>query len=131
MATRARVLFNHIPRIMRQLPGRIDNTVRDAAGKCKTYAKDVVPVDTGALKNNIKAEPVRKRLWQVAPHTEYDIYVEFGTRKMRAQPYMRPAAEKIRKEYPNLLVETIVRVARGQGEWFAEHAPGVTVEELD
>ena len=131
MARNVRVLFNRIPRIMRQLPGRIDNTVRDAALKCETYAKDIVPYDTHALQNSIKAEPVQERLWQVAPHMEYDIYVEFGTRKMRAQPYMRPAAEKIRKEYPSLLVETIVRVARGQGEWFAEHAPGVTVEELD
>jgi HK97 gp10 family phage protein len=125
------VLFNHLPRIIRQMPGRIDDTVRDAALDCETYAKDVVPVDTGALKNSIRAEPESDKVWIVAPHTEYAIYVEFGTRKMRAQPYMRPAAEKVRKHYPDLLVDTIIKTAKGQEEWFTEHAPEVTTETFE
>ena len=129
MAGNVKVLFNHIPRIQAQAPTAIKNTVRDAALKCETYAKDVTPVDTGALRASIQAEPENATTWEVAPHTEYAVYVEFGTRKMRAQPFMRPTAEKIRKEYPGMLVETIVKVAKGQGGWFKDNAPDVSVED--
>jgi len=35
----------------------------------------------------------------VEPHTEYASYVEFGTRFMEAQPYMKPAFEKQSKQF--------------------------------
>lgn len=124
-----KVLFNHLPRIKAAMPGAIAQTVSEAAHKCETYAKDVTPVDTGALRASIQAKKLAETEWEIAPNTEYAIYVEFGTRKMAAQPYMRPAAEKIRKEYPDLVVETVVNVAKGKGGWFSSNAPDVTVEE--
>jgi len=123
------VRFNHLPKIKAAMPNAIAATVRDAALKCETYAKDVVPVDTGALKASVRAEQESELAWTVAPATEYAIYVEFGTRRMSAQPYMRPAAEKIRQEYPDLVVETVVRVVKDKGAWFRDNAPDVTVEE--
>ena len=123
------VRFNHLPKIKAALPGSLAATVKEAALKCETYAKDVVPVDTGALKASIKAEKETETAWTVAPTTEYAIYVEFGTRKMSAQPYMRPAAEKIRKEYPDLVVETIANVVKDKAGWFRDNAPDVTVNE--
>lgn len=36
----------------------------------------------------------------VAPNTHYAIYVEYGTRKMNAKPFVRPALEAIK---PNFL----------------------------
>ena len=126
-----KVLYNHLPRIKAAMPGAIAETVREAALKCETYAKDVTPVDTGALQASIKAKKLAETEWEIAPDTEYAIYVEFGTRKMAAQPYMRPAAEKIRAEYPDLIVDTVVSVAKGEGGWFRDNAPDVTVEELE
>ena len=130
MAGNVRVVFNNLPKIAAALPDSIIGTVRDAALKCETYAKALAPVDTGALRTSIKAVPVAETEWEIAPNTEYDIYVEFGTRKMAAQPYMRPAAEKIRKEYPGLVTDSIVFVIKGQGGWFKDNAPDVQVEEL-
>ena len=130
MGNNVRVVFNNLPKIAAALPDSIIGTVRDAAHKCETYAKDVVPVDTGALRASIRAVPVSETEWEIAPNTEYDIYVEFGTRKMAAQPYMRPAAEKIRKEYPDLVTDAIVFVIKGRGGWFRDNASDVTVEEL-
>lgn len=123
-----KVLFNHLPRIKAAMPGAIADTVREAALKCETYAKDVTPVDTGALRASIAAKKIAETEWEVAPATEYAIYVEFGTRKMAAQPYMRPAAEKIRAEYPDLIVDTVVSVAKGEGGWFRDNTPDVTVD---
>lgn len=129
MAKVVKVLFNHIPRIKAAVPGNLERTVRGAALQCETYAKDIVPVDTGALKNSIQAKPESPQVWEVAPHTEYAIYVEFGTYKMRAQPYMRPAAEKIRKAFPQLVTQAIVEAVKGEAEWFRTNTPDVTVHE--
>ena len=32
--------------------------------------------------------------WTVGTNVEYAVYVEFGTSRMAAQPYLRPAAER-------------------------------------
>ena len=124
-----RVLYNHLPRIKAAMPGAIAETVREAALKGVIYAKDVTPVDTGALKASIKPKKLDETTWEYGPHTDYAIYVEFGTRKMAAQPYVRPSAEKLRAEYPDLVVETVVSVAKGEGGWFRDNAPDVTVDE--
>jgi hypothetical protein len=41
--------------------------------------------------------------YSVGTNTEYAIYVEFGTSKMAAQPYLRPAAEQARNEIPAIV----------------------------
>lgn len=33
--------------------------------------------------------------WVVGTNVEYSVYVEFGTYKMAAQPYLRPAVERV------------------------------------
>lgn len=53
-------------------------------------AKAIVPVDTGTLKNSIAARTGGLTA-TVTASTEYAIFVEQGTSKMSAQPYMGPA----------------------------------------
>lgn len=36
---------------------------------------------------------------EVSPHTDYASYVEYGTSKMTAQPYMRPAYNEVREQF--------------------------------
>jgi len=71
-------------------------------------AVDIVPVDTGRLKASISTEVVDDDTVETGPNAspksgvkpvEYAVYVEYGTYKMAAQPYMRPAAEYVRKKY--------------------------------
>ena len=38
---------------------------------------------------------LRDSEWIVAVGVDYAVFVEFGTRYMRAQPFMRPAAEQV------------------------------------
>jgi HK97 gp10 family phage protein len=91
------VLYNKIPDIVRAVENGAPRVVEKAARDIEAYAKSVVPVDTGTLKNSIQAEREHGLLWIVAPHTDYAVYVEFGTRRMRPRPYMRPAAEHVRE----------------------------------
>ena len=55
-------------------------------------AQRKVPVDTGNFKRSIGLEIRDSGLTaEVEPTAEYAAYVEYGTRYMNAQPYMRPS----------------------------------------
>lgn len=56
-------------------------------------------VDTGALKNSIAVEmdtPVRAI---VSVGAEYGLYLELGTRRMAARPFLRPAVDAVRDAF--------------------------------
>ena len=58
--------------------------------QAKTMRK--APVDTGQLKRSVMLDIKDKGLTAtVTPSTNYAAYVEYGTRYMNAQPYLRPA----------------------------------------
>jgi HK97 gp10 family phage protein len=52
------------------------------------------PVDTGALKASIQNKKIGPMHHQVRVGEFYGAYVEYGTRHMAAQPYLRPAIEE-------------------------------------
>lgn len=55
---------------------------------------------TGQLRNSIMSTLEPDGLAGiVGTHTVYAPYVEYGTRFMRAQPYMKPAFKKVSKEF--------------------------------
>jgi HK97 gp10 family phage protein len=58
-------------------------------------ARALVPVDTGALQDSIRVQVEGEEVQLVAggEGVDYQAYVEFGTIKMEAQPYMRPAID--------------------------------------
>jgi len=95
MSARIIIKYNNLPRIAAQLPEVVSAIIHKAAFDVEANAKDIVPVDTGKLKNSITCEFPSQTIAIIAPHTDYAIYVEIGTRRQRAKPYMRPAAEKV------------------------------------
>jgi HK97 gp10 family phage protein len=57
-------------------------------------AKQLCPVDTGRLRSSISTAIIvdgRSISGIVGTNVEYAPYVEFGTSRMEAQPYLRPA----------------------------------------
>jgi len=77
----------------------------------ETACKQQAPVDTGLLRSSIQAEAQGENTVIVAPHTDYAMYVEFGTHGISstylgvtfrtsggqaAQPYMKPGFESSR-----------------------------------
>ena len=55
-------------------------------------ARSIVPVDTGALRDSIYHRPAGLEL-EFGATMDYASMVEFGTSRMRAQPYIRPALD--------------------------------------
>lgn len=72
------------------------------------YAKKECPVDTGRLRNSITHAVVsRERSVYVGTNVEYGPYVELGTRKRAAKPFLRPAAENHGSQYRSILKGTL------------------------
>lgn len=91
-----RVNINHaaLNGVIARLPSGQEAVADLAADAVVVGAKAIVPVDTGALQASIQKIGFGSGRAVVAD-TNYAAYVEFGTRKMAAQPYMRPALEAL------------------------------------
>jgi HK97 gp10 family phage protein len=61
-----------------------------ATRKVQATAKQLAPKDTGILEGSIRTSTF-KSSGVVYTNTEYAPYQEFGTSKMKAQPFMIPA----------------------------------------
>lgn len=85
----------------------VGDAVREAAMMVEREAKINVPVDTGRLRGSIGAEEQTPLLFEVGTNVEYAAFVEFGTSKAAAQPYLEPAIESARVQYPNLIKEGV------------------------
>ena len=72
------------------------------AADVKALAKKIVRVRTGHLRSRIYAE-VKEWLVRIGADATYALFVEFGTRYMRARPYLYPAIQ----EYLPVLEQTI------------------------
>jgi hypothetical protein len=62
--------------------------------RCQAAAKRLCPVDTGRLRASIAWRIERDAIGlhaKVGSNVAYAAYVEFGTRRMAARPYLRPA----------------------------------------
>ena len=78
--------------------------------QCETYAKQLCPVDTGRLRNSLTHEP-NSQLKNVTIGTtvEYAPFVEQGTSRQKAQPYLRPAVLNHTEEYKQIAKNALVK----------------------
>lgn len=72
-------------------------------GKAETYAKLLCPVDTGRLRNSITHRQEDENTEVIGTNVKYAPYVELGTVKQKAKPYLRPAAERHVAEYQRIV----------------------------
>jgi len=99
--------FRAIRDRLRLLPDRLQTNVVNGAARAGAVAiqKEArlnVPVDSGNLKKNIAVKKASRRNTErghtkyhvyIRPKAFYGMFVEFGTSKQVAQPFMRPAFE--------------------------------------
>lgn len=110
MGIRARGLSSAQQRLSRladRIAGVTDEAVAEFAADVETHMKGVVPVDTGHLRDSIKAEKAGDG-YTVGPRgVEYAEYVEFGTSRSPAQPYVAPTIQWARQEGPKRIARRI------------------------
>ena len=80
-------------------------------------AKNRVAVDTGATKNSISTE-IQNRgntlRGEVGPTTSYAGFLERGTSRQRAQPYLRPATDAVLPGYQAALEQIGAEILGGR-----------------
>lgn len=71
----------------------VAEVIRQDTAEMQAEAMKIVPVDSGDLKRSIgiNVKPLEGRVYA---SMHYAPYVEFGTRFMNEQPYIRPAYSK-------------------------------------
>jgi len=91
------------------LPDAEEAKMRQALLRIERDAKQIVPVDTGDLRASIESRVIRNAEGEVVgvigSNVKYAPFIEFGTSKMGAQPFLRPAVEKNRETIRTLLGE--------------------------
>lgn len=96
------VIYNRIPAIAAKAVPMTQRALAKTAYDTEAAAKVLAPVDTGNLMNSIMAEQAGALTWRVYANADYAIYVEMGTRKMSARPYLEPA---LRQTWPTLVAK--------------------------
>jgi len=125
MSSGMRVVYNHLPELEAAMKAALSEITRKAALDVEAGAKERAKVKSGFMRNSIytvtheestygqgtgeipkgasllpeidRAE--NEQTAYVAVGANYGIYVEMGTSKMAAQPYLIPAADAARPGY--------------------------------
>jgi len=66
-------------------------------------------IDTGLLVNSIATAQEGPLRYSVAAAAEYAIHLEYGTHKMAARPFMRPAMERAKPVLRDLVAKALRR----------------------
>lgn len=108
-----KVVKTNVKAILDSMSGdRLGKAVMAGAFVLEAAAKMKTPIDTGNLVNSINTELISSdetsAFAEVGTGVEYAEHVEFGTSKMVAQPYMRPAYD----ETAETIKATIQRFAK-------------------
>lgn len=74
----------------------------------ENYAAKRCPVDTGNLRGSITYEvDAGDSAVYIGTNVEYAPYVELGTSRQKAQPFLRPAASEHGEQYRRVLEKTL------------------------
>lgn len=90
-----------------RVAGVTEEAVAEFARDVEQHMKGVVPVDTGVLRDSISAEKQGEG-WTVGPRgVDYAEYVENGTSRSPAQPYVAPTLQWARQEGPKRIARRV------------------------
>ena len=87
----------------------LGNAVRDLVLLVEAEAKKLCPVDTGKLRASITPVIESWAAGYVGTNTHYAPHVEYGTRKMDAQPFLEPAFLEGKKQASKVFGRAVAR----------------------
>lgn len=94
-------------RIADQLAGVTEEAIDEFADDVVNYMKGVVPVDTGRLRDSIAKDKEGDSVTVGPRGVEYAEFVEYGTSRGPAQPYVRPTIQWARANGPKRIARRI------------------------
>lgn len=110
--------FDELEKVLKALPGELakrdlNTSLRKGANHMRDAAQAKVPIDEGDLKDSLKvqkqkadnSEEVKLTLSPSKPKGFHAHFVEFGTVKNPAQPFMRPAFDETKGEATKIIID--------------------------
>ena len=91
-------LQSKVPRLRRQMK-LASQVVRKTVLDIQANAQAAAPVDTGFLRNSIQAQMQSELTGEVTVGAGYAVWVEFGTSRRHATPFLLPAVERVRPAF--------------------------------
>jgi HK97 gp10 family phage protein len=106
--TNSTKLKRQLKELPEELRTGIRKAVRSSAAAVRADARKRVRVDTGDLRRSIRYKTDRDGLGAVVKvHEYYGHFIEFGTSSIPAEPFLRPAAEAERKQFPSRISDDV------------------------
>jgi HK97 gp10 family phage protein len=104
--------YNHLPRIIKRLPGAIDDEVNEAAEDMAAVLKTILWVDTGMIRRvttDREQGEFHAEVWigYNRGHGFYSRFQEWGTEKQAARPIVGPTAHSYEPVYASLMSRAI------------------------
>ena len=89
------------------LPEVLEKALMEIGIEAEGHAKEIITekgaVDTGRLRNSITHALDGTKAVHIGTNVEYAPYIEAGTSRMKARPFLRPAIEDFKDEYKEIL----------------------------
>jgi HK97 gp10 family phage protein len=102
---------SHKNEVQDAFDGQIEKALTIIGLTVERYAVEACPKDTGRLQGSITHKPnLSEKAVYIGTNVEYAPYVELGTSRQKAQPYLRPAATDHVDEYTDI----VKRVLKGE-----------------
>lgn len=113
--------ISHKEEAMKAVTEAMARALEICGGKAETYAKQLAPVGTpestgipgyhgGTLRNSITHEQEDEKTEIIGSTVNYSKFVELGTYKMKARPFLRPAAENHGAEYKAVIERELAKL---------------------
>ena len=96
------IVEDNTQQILQKMPKALARGLEAVGLAAEGYAKRLCPVDTGRLRNSITHTADSSPAVYIGTNVEYGPYVELGTSKRKAHPFLKPAAEEHKGEYEAL-----------------------------
>ena len=111
-------LLRTLERVPKELEGDVEGILQAVGQTIEGDAKQKAPIYTGKLRQSIKSERIDNKTYRIRANATglapYAIFVEFGTRFMRARPFLFPAffsgRQRFTKALEKLLGNTFSRI---------------------
>ena len=92
--------------VLKGLSDAVERSLTRIGLAAEGYAKKECPVDTGNLRTSITNEvQSSEKAVYIGTNVEYAAYVELGTTRTKAKPYLKPAAAEHSAVYKRIIEE--------------------------
>lgn len=111
-------LFKRLDKIENGILDKVEQALKEELVPVRAEVMSLTPVDTGALRRSIQfqTEKTSKRITaSFGTYLEYGKYVEFGTSKMVAQPFLRPAFHMYKDQVKHNMKYRMRKIIREMG----------------